>query len=109
MAPSTRSNGLVRNVQDSTSVGSIITLTLSVTPIGLSARAAGYLLLYLRLTREQLDAKFALEQQRVKADLAAVEARTVCQNKESYTRSVTIQSEAVIALLLETKWMRRNP
>lgn len=98
MAPGTRSNGPIGNAQDSTPAGLIATPTPSTTPAGPAAppRAPGYLPPHLGLTQEQLNAKFALEQRRAEADLAAVEARIIRENKESRARIAAIQAGAVI-------------
>ena len=50
---------------------------------------------YLGYTREQLDARFAMEQRKFEADLVATEARTVREDKESRARIAAIQAEAV--------------
>ena len=49
------------------------------------------------MTQEQLNTRFALEQRRAEADLAAVKARTIRKNKESRARITAIQSGAVTA------------
>lgn len=48
-------------------------------------------------TQEQIDARFALEQRKVEADLAAIEARTIRENEESRAKIAAIQSAAVTA------------
>lgn len=48
-------------------------------------------------TQEQIDARFALEQRKVEADLAAIEARTLRENEESRAKIAAIQSAAVTA------------
>lgn len=52
---------------------------------------------HVKLTREQIDARFALEQRKMEADLAATEARTARENEESRARVAALQSGAVVA------------
>ncbi|MCJ1424467.1 hypothetical protein MMC29_002355 [Sticta canariensis] len=49
-------------------------------------------------TREQLDAKFALEQRKAEAEVAAIEAKTRREDEESRARTAAIQSAAVVAV-----------
>ena len=49
-------------------------------------------------TREQLDAKFALDQRKAEAEPAAIEARTRREDEESQARIAAIQSAAVVAV-----------
>lgn len=53
--------------------------------------------LFSSFTREQLDAKFALDQRKVEAELAEIEARTRRENEESQARISAIQSGVVTA------------
>lgn len=48
-------------------------------------------------TQQQIDARFALEQRKVEAEIAAIEARTIRETKESRARILAIQSAAVAA------------
>lgn len=95
----TRSNGPAGNAQDSTPTGLIATPTSSAALAGPPApiQALGNLPAHLGLTREQLDAEFALEQQRAEADLAAVKACTIRKNEESCARIAAIKAGAVTA------------
>ena len=54
--------------------------------------------LVLDFTREQLDAKFALDQRKAEAELAAIEARIRREDEESQARVAAIQSAAVVAV-----------
>lgn len=57
----------------------------------------------LSFTREQLDARFALEQRRFEADLAAIKAKTARENEESRARIAVIQAGAVMAAAPRTQ------
>ena len=48
-------------------------------------------------TQEQLDARFALKQQKVEADLAAIKARTIRENEETRAQIATLPSGLVTA------------
>ncbi|MCJ1427049.1 hypothetical protein MMC29_004952, partial [Sticta canariensis] len=61
----------------------------------------------LGFTREQLDAKFALDQRKAEAELAAIEARTHREDEESQALIAAIQSAAVVAVL--RMWRRNLP
>ena len=109
MAPgtSTCSNGPVPNAQDNTPARPTVPPAAPAAAAGpASSQASGNMLpppgppyaqAYLGLTREQIDARFGLEQRKVEADLAAIEARTIRENEESRARIVTIRSGAVTA------------
>lgn len=43
-------------------------------------------------TQQQIDARFALEQRKVEAEIAAIEARIIRETKESRARILAIQS-----------------
>lgn len=49
------------------------------------------------LTQEQRNAQFPLEQRKLEADIAAVEARTARENQESQARIAAIQAGPAIA------------
>ena len=112
MAPNTRANGPVGDAQAGTPAGTIAGPTAPVAPaippappqaLGNSSPQPGSQYAqfghtaHLGLTREQLDARFALEQRKVEADLAAIEARTIRENEESRARIAAIQSGGVTA------------
>ena len=52
---------------------------------------------FFAFTQEQLDARFSLEQRKVEADLAAIEARKIREIEESRAKIAAIQSAAVTA------------
>ena len=54
-------------------------------------------------TREQLDAKFALEQRKMEAKLAAIEAKKRFESDESQARIAAIQSAAATAVVPPTQ------
>lgn len=63
----------------------------------------------LTLTREQLDARFALEQQKFEADLAAIEVRTNRENEESRARIAVIQAGAATAIAPPAQLDKKEP
>lgn len=63
----------------------------------------------LAFTREQLDARFALEQQKFEADLAAIKRQTARKDKESLARIAVIQAGAVTAAAPHTQVDEEEP
>ena len=60
-------------------------------------------------TRKQLDARFALEQQRLESNLAAIRCRTKREDKESLARIAVIQARAVTAAAPHTQNNKEKP
>lgn len=60
-------------------------------------------------TQQQLDARFALEQRQLEAEIAAIEARTIRENKESRARISAIQSGAGAAAALQNPVDEEKP
>lgn len=95
MSPSPGSNAAAEDPQCQTNHS-----TPAEIPPGLQDTALGHTpphTPHVNLTREQIDARFALEQRRIEADLAATEARTARENEESRARVAALQSGAVVA------------
>lgn len=107
MAPGTHSNGPAGNAQDSTPAGPRVAPAPAAPPA--PPQALDNLPPHLGLTREQLDARFALEQRRAEADLAAVEARTIRENEESRARIAAIQAGVVTAAALRNRVDEEEP
>lgn len=63
----------------------------------------------LGLTREQLDARFALEQRKFEADLRAVEAQTDRENEESRARIAALQAGSVAAAVPRAQADKEEP